>query len=39
MPSKLCPDLEGLVRSFVVMVQRGRDRLVGIPLIGWLVVR
>ena len=36
MPSKLlCPHLEGVVRSFMVMVQRGRDQLVDILLIGW----
>ena len=36
MPSKLCPHLEGVVRSFTGMVQRGgRDQLVDILLIGW----
>ena len=29
------PDLEGLVRSLMVMVQRGRDQLVDILLMGW----
>ena len=27
MPSKLCPDLEGVVRSLIVMVQKGHDPL------------
>ena len=31
----VCPDLERLMRSFTVMVQRGRDQLVDIVLIGW----
>ena len=32
----VCPNLEGEVRSFTVMVQReGRDQLVDILLIGW----
>ena len=30
-----CPNLEGVVRSFIVMVQRGRGMLVDILLIGW----
>ena len=33
---RLCPDQEGVVRSFMVMVQRGgSDQLVDILLIGW----
>ena len=36
MPSKLCLNLEVLVRSFIVMVQRGGcDQLMDILLIGW----
>ena len=36
MPSKLCvPDLEGVVRSVIVMVQRGYGQLGDILLIGW----
>ena len=32
---RLCPDREGVVRSFMVMIQRGgRDQLVDILLIG-----
>ena len=31
----VCPDLEGIVRSFIVMVQGGCDQLVDILLIGW----
>ena len=32
----ICPDLEGLVRRFIVMVQRGGcDQLIDILLIGW----
>ena len=31
----VCPDLERIMRSFTVMVQRGRDQLVDIVLIGW----
>ena len=32
----VCPDLECIVRSFIVMVQRGRcDQLVDFLLIGW----
>ena len=31
----VCPDLERIVRRFLVMVQRGRDQLVDILLIGW----
>ena len=31
----VCPDLEGVVRTFIVMVQRGRDQLVDVLLIGW----
>ena len=31
----VCPDLEGLVRSFIAMVQSGRHQLVDILLIGW----
>ena len=31
----VCPDLERIVRSFIVMVQRGCDQLVDILLIGW----
>ena len=35
-PSKLCLNLEAVVRSFIVMVQRGGcDQLMGILLIGW----
>ena len=34
LPSKLCPNLEGLV-SFIEMVQRGCDQLEDILLIGW----
>ena len=32
MPSKLCPDLEGIVRSFMVMIQKG---LMDILLVGF----
>ena len=35
MPWKLCPNLEWIVRSFAVIVQRGSDQLVDILLIGW----
>ena len=36
MPSKLCLDLEGLVRSFILLVQRGGyDQLMDILLIAW----
>ena len=39
MPSKTVrPNREGVVKSFIVMVRRGRDQLVDIFLIG-LVVR
>ena len=31
----VCPNLEGIVGSFIVMVQRGRDELVDLLLIGW----
>ena len=31
----VCPTLEGIVRSFIAMVQRGRDQLLGILLTGW----
>ena len=31
----VCPDLEGVVRSIIVMVQRGCDQLMDILLIGW----
>ena len=31
----MCLNLERIVRSFIVMVQRGRDQLVDILLIGW----
>ena len=31
----VCPALEGLVRSFIVIVQRGRDQLTDILLMGW----
>ena len=31
----MCPDLERVVRSFTVMIQRGCDQLVDILLIGW----
>ena len=31
----VCPNLEQVVRSLTVMVQRGRDQLVDILLIGW----
>ena len=31
----VCPDLEGIVRSFIVMVQTWCDQLVDILLIGW----
>ena len=31
----VCPALEGLVRSFTVIVQRGRDQLIDILLMGW----
>ena len=31
----VCPNLEGVVRSFIVMVQRGRDQLMDTLLIGW----
>ena len=35
-PSKLCLNLEAVVRSFIVMVQRGGcDHLMDILLIGW----
>ena len=30
----VCPDLEGVVRSFIVMVPGGHDQLVDILLIG-----
>ena len=33
--SKLCPNLVEVVRSFIEMVQRGRDQLADILLIGW----
>jgi len=32
-PSKLCPHLEGVVRSFIVMVQRVQDRPMNVLLI------
>ena len=36
MPSKLCLNLEALVRSFIVMVQRGGcDQLMDNSWIGW----
>ena len=36
LPQKtMCPNLERTVRSFIVMVQRGCDRLVDILLMGW----
>ena len=31
----VCPNLDGVVRSFIVMVQRGHDLLLNILLIGW----
>ena len=31
----VCPNLERIVRVFIVMVQRGHDQLVGILLMGW----
>ena len=31
----MCPIVEGLMRSFIAMVQRGRGQLVGILLMGW----
>ena len=31
----VCPHLEGVVRSFIAMVQRGRNQLLDILLIGW----
>lgn len=31
----VCPDLEGVVRSFTGMVQRGCDLLMDFLLIGW----
>ena len=31
----VCPDLEGVVRSFTGMIQRGCDLLMDILLIGW----
>ena len=32
----VCPNLEGILRSFIVMVQRGGcDQLVDFLLIGW----
>ena len=31
----VCPNLERLVRRFTVIVQRGRDQLLDILLIGW----
>ena len=35
MPSKLCPSLEGVVRSFIAMVQRGGgDQLMDVLLTG-----
>ena len=34
-PSKLCHDLEAVVKSFIGMVQRGYDQLVDILLTGW----
>ena len=35
MPSKLCPALEGVVRSLYSVQGAGRDQLVDILLIGW----
>ena len=32
----ICPDMEGLVSRFIVMVQRGGcDQLINVLLIGW----
>ena len=31
----VCPNLEGVVRSCIILVQRGRDQHVDILLIGW----
>ena len=31
----MCPNLEGVVRSFIVVFQRGHDQLVDLLLIGW----
>ena len=31
----MCPSVEGLMRSFIAMVQRGRGQLVGVLLMGW----
>ena len=36
MSSKLlCPNLQKIVRSFIVTVQRGRDQLMAVLLMGW----
>lgn len=36
MTSKImCPNLEKIMRSFIVIVQRGSDQLVDILLMGW----
>ena len=34
-PKTMCPKLDRVVRSFGIMLQRARDQLVGILLIGW----
>ena len=34
-PNTVCPDLEGVVGSFVGMIQRGCDLLMDVLLIGW----
>ena len=36
LPGKtMCPNLEKIVRSFIVIVQRGRDQLMDILLMSW----
>ena len=34
-PKTMCPNLERIVRSFGIMLQRAHDELVDILLIGW----
>ena len=31
----MCPTLEGIVKLFIVMVQKGRGQLIDFLLIGW----
>ena len=33
--SQLCPHLKRVIRNFIVMVQRGCDQFIDIPLIDW----